>query len=192
MAGSLKQSHTQLTETLIKKAFIRLFSKDGLDKITVSGICSESGISRSTFYQHFDDKYTVLQSIEDMLLEDVKKINQDRNGFSMNPFHTALPGFIDTAQYIADHREYFLPLICSPGEPIFLHRWTLLMQEDFLRQLETDHVLPEENAEITVYSIASAIIGMYEYWLTKEPKLTAEQLAQIGTRVLWSSFYNKK
>lgn len=189
MAGLLKQSHAQLTETLIKKAFIQLFSKDGLDKVTVSGICSASGISRSAFYQHFDDKYAVLESIEDMLLTDIRAINLDRKGFSMNPHHTPLPGFIDTAQYIADHREYFLPLVCAPGEPVFLHRWKVMMQEDFLRQLETDQVLPKENAEIIVYSIASAIVGLYEYWLTKTPELTAGQLAQIGTRVLWSSFY---
>ena len=189
MAGTLSRSHAELTESLIKKAFIQLFSKQSLDKITVNEICRLSGVSRSAFYQHFDDKYAVLESIEDKLLEDVKKLNENMKYFSITPREASMPNFLETIQYISDQKEFFLPLISSPGEAHFLHRWKLLMQEDFLRRLTTDHVLPKENAEIIVYSMTSAIIGMYEYWLTKAPELSARQLAELGTRLLWSSFY---
>lgn len=189
MKNSLTRSHSELTESLIKKAFIQLFTKHGLEKTTVKDICILSGVSRSAFYQHFDDKYAVLESIEDRLLEDVKVLNQNMTYLSFFPRNTSMPNFLETIQYIADQKEYFLPLISSPGDSRFIHRWKSLMQKDFLRRLSTDHVLPKTNADILVYSMASAIIGMYEYWLTKAPHLNAQQLAELGTRLLWSSFY---
>ena len=189
MSSKLVQSHIELTETIIKQAFMKLFAEQPLDKITVSNLCKQSGVSRSAFYQHFDDKYAVLESIEDSLLNDLKALNKEMKSFSIMDEREVMPNFTKTIEYIYDHRAYFTPLISSPGDTLFIHRWKALMQEDFLRRLKTDNALPEKNAEIIVSAMTSAMIGMYEYWLTKNPDLDSEELARLGTRLLWNSFY---
>lgn len=51
----ITKSHLRLNQ-----AFIDLVSQNGFEKITVSDICEKSLVSRSTFYNHFEDKYHLL------------------------------------------------------------------------------------------------------------------------------------
>lgn len=190
MAATLLQSQSELAKTLIKKAFIQLYSKQGIDKITVREICAVSGVSRPAFYRHFDDKYDILEQIETELLTNLKQLNSKYNKFFLTEKDRILPNFAETTQYIYDNREYFIPLITIPGDSRFIHRWKLIMQEDFFHRLTCDNVLPKENAEILTFSMSSSLIGMFEYWLTKETELSPEELALIGTKLLFHSFYH--
>jgi hypothetical protein len=49
------------TKNLIKDSFYQLLEKEDFDKINIKQICSESLIGRSTFYQHYLDKYDLLE-----------------------------------------------------------------------------------------------------------------------------------
>ncbi|MCH4008561.1 hypothetical protein [Companilactobacillus sp.] len=48
------------TTNLIKNSFYDLLSEEDFDKINVKQICQKSLIGRSTFYQHYVDKYDLL------------------------------------------------------------------------------------------------------------------------------------
>ncbi|AUJ30413.1 MAG: TetR/AcrR family transcriptional regulator [Liquorilactobacillus hordei] len=48
------------TERLIKKTFIDLLVQKDLSKITIKEICNIALISKSTFYDHYEDKYALL------------------------------------------------------------------------------------------------------------------------------------
>ena len=52
----------------IESAFLTLYQRDGIDGVSISGICQACGIARSTFYLYFEDKFAVLQGVEDRLL----------------------------------------------------------------------------------------------------------------------------
>ena len=59
---------TDTKEALID-AFIELGSTKPLDKITIGEITDKAGVIRSTFYNHFHDKYEVIEAvIRDRLL----------------------------------------------------------------------------------------------------------------------------
>ena len=49
------------TDELIAEGFKKLARKHPIDKITISQITDEAGIIRSTFYNHFEDKYDLLK-----------------------------------------------------------------------------------------------------------------------------------
>ncbi|HGA0586656.1 TPA: dihydroxyacetone kinase transcriptional activator DhaS [Streptococcus agalactiae] len=57
MASSL------ITKKKIAKSFKRLFISQAFDKISVSDIMEDAGIRRQTFYNHFVDKYALLEWI---------------------------------------------------------------------------------------------------------------------------------
>ena len=48
-------------------ALIHLMKKKTFEEIKVSDICNEALINRSTFYAHFEDKYSLLSSMLDNL-----------------------------------------------------------------------------------------------------------------------------
>lgn len=57
------------TEQAIIDAFNRLIAKYPFEKITVDAIVTEAGISRSTFYRYFKDKYDVMNANYKVLID---------------------------------------------------------------------------------------------------------------------------
>ena len=190
MISRLKESQIELTRTLIKDQFIQLYEKKGLDKVTVNEICKVCEISRSTFYQHFDDKYNLLETIENELLENIRHLNKDMQGIFIRDTKASIPNWIETATYIMEKKDYFRPLILTPGDPRFVHKWNKLIRESYRQRLESDNFMTQNpNQDIILYSMASATIGMYEFWLQYRPDRTPQEIAENGTKLLWSSFY---
>ena len=50
-------------ERVILDVFTRLLEEKDLQKITIKEICEEAHINRSTFYNHFEDVYGVLEKM---------------------------------------------------------------------------------------------------------------------------------
>jgi len=50
-------------EKTILDVFTRLLEEKDLQKITVKEICEDAHINRSTFYNHFEDVYGVLEKM---------------------------------------------------------------------------------------------------------------------------------
>ncbi|MFT8363295.1 MAG: TetR/AcrR family transcriptional regulator [Sporolactobacillus sp.] len=54
----------QKTEKEIRHAFIQLLGEKGFEKLTVHDIATSADINQATFYQHYPDKYALLESCE--------------------------------------------------------------------------------------------------------------------------------
>ncbi|MBN1051797.1 TetR/AcrR family transcriptional regulator [Clostridium botulinum] len=75
----ITKSHLRLNQ-----AFIDLVSQNGFEKITVSDICEKSLVSRSTFYNHFEDKYHLLyfsiHLIKNQIIDSEKSVTDYSKG----------------------------------------------------------------------------------------------------------------
>ena len=54
----------------IKESFISLHSREGYEAMTVSALCKEAGISRGTFYAHYQNVMDVLDEVLDDALKE--------------------------------------------------------------------------------------------------------------------------
>ena len=52
------------TELKIISSFIKLLGASGIERITVSEICAEAGVSKRSFYNHFRDKFDILNKVQ--------------------------------------------------------------------------------------------------------------------------------
>lgn len=191
MNSHLLKQHTEYTKNHIKDTFINLYEKNGLEKLTVSEICKSCNISRPVFYNYFNDKYDLLEDIESELLDNIQQLNAKMPETPFSNNETTIPKWRETARYISDHRNYIRPLICTPGDPLFVHKWNKLIRTDMLKRLQFEK-LPAARQNIIAYAMASATIGLYEYWLQYEPDLSSDKIAEIGSQLLWSSIYKFK
>ena len=55
----------QFTKRAIKDAFMSLLNERPFEKITVKDIIEKCGVSRNTFYYHFQDVYDLMGEILD-------------------------------------------------------------------------------------------------------------------------------
>src|ERR1700746_4022907 len=51
------------TRQLLHRAFTELFREKTFEKITVNDIAERSAVNRATFYDHFPDKFALLEDI---------------------------------------------------------------------------------------------------------------------------------
>lgn len=71
------------TKRLIKDSFYELLGEEDFDKVNVKQICEKSLIGRSTFYQHYDDKYDLLaQEVENYSQKFSEILKKYPGGFS--------------------------------------------------------------------------------------------------------------
>ena len=62
------------TRTAILDACISLIQEKDFQKITVHEIVKEADINRGTFYLHFEDKYDMMNSFENEMIEKIEKV----------------------------------------------------------------------------------------------------------------------
>ena len=65
----MSQQRKTETKDWIKQAFAQLITQFPLDKISVQQLVDKAGISRGTFYLHYQDKYDLNQQLHDETLE---------------------------------------------------------------------------------------------------------------------------
>ena len=61
------------TRRAIHDAFIHLLKTHELEQITIQQIADEADINRATFYKHYEDKYILLETLEDNEMENIRK-----------------------------------------------------------------------------------------------------------------------
>lgn len=61
-----------LTKRLLKESLIKLLKEKDIQKISITELCQEAGINRTTFYSHYGSQYDVLRDMEDTMVLDLQ------------------------------------------------------------------------------------------------------------------------
>ncbi len=72
----------QATIEKIESAFLSLLQTKSIREITVTGICTQAEINRSTFYENYADVFAVTVSISRQIEENVARIPNDDGEFA--------------------------------------------------------------------------------------------------------------
>jgi len=65
-----RKTQIDFSKKTISEAFFRLVQRYDFDKITISQIAAEAGISRATFYRHFDSLESIIEYTSDYFIQD--------------------------------------------------------------------------------------------------------------------------
>lgn len=109
-------SSSKKTRELIKKTFAELMNeKKELNKITVTELVKRAGITKSTFYTHYDDTYDV---INDYQLETIELlVSDDIVLTSIDDIYNYFDKIFDCLQ---KNEEIYKMLLAANGSIIFL------------------------------------------------------------------------
>ena len=66
----MKNRRTFMTKRIIKESLVDMLKRKSMDKITVSALCEEADINRSTFYSHYSDVCDVLEEMKTEFIAD--------------------------------------------------------------------------------------------------------------------------
>ena len=163
------------TKDLLAESFLELAEKKRIDKITITEITSNCGMSQPTFYNHFSDKYDLILWIHTVQVEKV----MSKIGVNDYCWKDTL---LDGAKYYYSQKEYIVnALKHTNGQNSFA---------EYVQNTNINLLTKEVRKKINASRIPSEILAMikiYVYgtvhfmvdWLLGKIKLTPEQMAEI-------------
>ena len=158
------------TEDKIIKSFKKLVNEYSFDKITVTMIAEDVGISRPIFYRHFKDKYDLINWYFDVLAQ----MSFKQMGISL----TLREGLIKKFEFIKGEGQFFAAAFSSESQNCLMeYDYQCIYQFycDIIHKQGADKI-PEE-LEFLLRMYCRGSIAMTVEWATTGMKMSPEQLA---------------
>ena len=157
------------TEKAIMHAFLELLNQHPLDKITVKDIVTACGISRNTFYYHYQDIYDLLRATFDavaelVLQEDVTTWKESLRSCTRFALENRRAVY---HVYRSAHREQL---------ERYLYRVTEERMDRLIRHLTAQMSISEEDVRYLTLFYKCAVVGILLEWLNADMKGDVDRL----------------
>lgn len=176
------------TSRSIMDAFWSLYRDKPIEKITVKAICEKAGCNRSTFYEYYTDSYSVLEDIEEELLDYVRrKLTEKLPASLANSFPEIR---LDTetltplSNMYTEKGEYFSILTGEKGDPYFQYKYKQTVKKLLTQMLDDPAKKFDLSASIVAEFTASALIGAFNCWYPHREEYPAEKYALLLVSLL--------
>ncbi len=151
-------------------ALDRLIDKKDLSEITVTEICNEAEIHRSTFYRYYSLPQDVLDEQVNLILDTA--LENASMHYSEDPYEDTRQKMLVFCQSYYDNR--FLTRLYND-----LSKKTYLYLKHFLHNTSIHNV---EELEENILFISGGLISMFNEWANSNFKKNPETMAEILTR----------
>ncbi len=176
------------TSRSIMDAFWSLYRDKPIEKITVKAICEKAGCNRSTFYEYYTDSYSVLEDIEEELLDYVRrKLTEELPASLANSFpeiRLDTENLTPLSNMYTEKGEYFSILTGEKGDPYFQYKYKQTVKKLLTQMLDDPAKKFDLSASIVAEFTASALIGAFNCWYPHREEYPAEKYALLLVSLL--------
>lgn len=150
---------SDVTKKALADSLKRIMNSTPFERITIQSICDGAQISRRTFYQHFFDKYELLNW---MFLNDYRKQNSGERPDNIWEI------YLNTCRYIYQDQQVYRNALTVTGQNSFRSFCTQLMtpllKENFIHEFKT-----ESESEFFINILTNASWDALYNWLSETP-----------------------
>ena len=182
------QEMRENTSRAIMDAFWSLYRELPIEKITVKAICEKAACNRSTFYEYYIDSYSVLEAIEEELLDFVRRKLTEELPASLAKSFPKIRLDAETLAPLSDmynkRGEYFSILTGEKGDPYFQYKYKQTVKKLLTQMLDDPAKKFDLSASIVAEFTASALIGAFNCWYPHREEYPAEKYALLLVSLL--------
>ncbi|PGC26958.1 TetR family transcriptional regulator [Bacillus pseudomycoides] len=181
------------TEKVIHKVFTQLLNEKNFNQITIKDITTYADINRGTFYLHYQDKYDLLNSCQEKIIDDLKKISAEvekLNIIELYKSKKSIPFLIEMVNYYKNNHILLKVLLKSEHTLKFQKEIQQLMAENIFKlpiAKEKENKLSIPKPYLIAY-IFSAHIGIIQEWFDQGMKEPPEEIANFITQISINGF----
>ncbi|NBD28171.1 TetR/AcrR family transcriptional regulator [Paenibacillus glycinis] len=163
------------TREAIHQALIALMAEKSFEHITINHISEKADLNRGTIYLHFADKYDLLDQCMQARLDAMATFcTLSRPGEEDTDIaRSLLPMF----RYFEEHYAFFSSMLADKGITCFRERLIHMVQNGLIERLLTEASNREARDEVAVQFMASAYVGVVEWWIKHRMPLSPEVMA---------------
>ena len=184
------------TKQLIQTSFMQILEKKPFDTITVGDITKAAKINRGTFYLHYQDKFDLLDQIEQQLFSDLgSHIDELQSRYSAMQTYEKGQEQLAAALFssIKMHAPLLKIFLSNRGRAGFHIRFRDAFTEKVRVNLEKNGSINaslKAPMEYFLSFITSAFLGLIEQWVRNGLDKTPEEMTVLYIDII--SFIQKK
>ena len=176
MAESNKR---QKTKMIIENAMVELLEHESFDQISTVKLTKTAGISRSSFYTHYKDKYDMIEHYQQKLFHKLEyifeKYAQDKRS-----------AIIEVFDFLT--RESLLSVLLTENgtkeiQTFLRHKFQIMLAED-LQERFSSKLLSQVEKEYSDVYLTNAFFGVCQMWIARGKKESPEQMADFLLKML--------
>ncbi|MDR0376493.1 MAG: TetR/AcrR family transcriptional regulator [Spirochaetaceae bacterium] len=178
---------TKFTQKALKDSLIECMKATPIRDIPIKAICAGAEVSRSTFYNYYNDQYDLLREIEEQTFIETDKIIQpyikiapkSRNRAVINLLH-------DILQYIADNSNSIQVLLSENGNSAFQKKYFRNGIEVVRKITEGISIKAQEEraARYGFVFVVAGMLALVQEWLKNGMDTPVPELARTITRLM--------
>lgn len=179
--GNIDSRYDRTEENLLD-AFKILAGKKELDKISVSEITKITGVTRSTFYNHYEDMPSFIEAMESRIVEEIFQIMRS---FKPEGNIQISHKFFDSLCDYIEHNIFLVKILVSPAAYGFIEKALTMFHVYVQSTLEESGKTGLEQEKFS-YALAYAIggvVGILHKWALENCSEEKEKVAGFLTNV---------
>ena len=162
------------TQKVLYNALANLLKAKAFEEIKVSDICSEALINRSTFYDHYNDKYELLVDFinsEKQLLEE--HLNQNEQNLNTKAYYLEMIKLL--LDHIENQKDLYYSILINNRNSIVMDIFMDVITKDVEKRVKNE--LPNKiPSEIITKFYIGAVVNIGMEWLKNNSKYTKEEM----------------
>lgn len=173
----------QKSQEAIKNAFIELMSEKSFDHITIQDISDRANVGRRTIYDHYMDKYDLLEKLIEEHINELRKLCESASELDF------VEGNLIWFEYFERNYSFFSTMLASKGAPAFRNHFLEFVIEELEGEVDvTEGKNQGLSKDLILKFFGAAIVEIVEEWITNglsEPtQVVAEQVGILLDRNL--------
>ena len=177
----------------LRTALIELMEERGLDGLSVNDLCARADLNRGTFYNHFHDKDDLLTTLEDEVIADLERIQEQMQGLTVIDLvryrvrKQPLPFLVNLFDYLREQGDFLHAVTGSGGDIRFAPRLRDSVCANLIQSIlhERYRTNPTPFVQYYVAFYASAYLGVIEHWIETGMQESSEEMALIFMRLFF-------
>ena len=176
------------TPVKLKYGLLKLMESKKFEKICVKELVDYIGVSRGTFYLHYEDIYALVEEIEQELLDLTDTKGHINIPFTTEYYNKPHPILYSALKGILLHQYENCILLGKNGEPSFEGKCKKLFQKNVIEKIFHDNNV-SKNRNLIISYLANGHMALIEQWLFVNPYIPVEEVTIILTRLVFNAFY---
>lgn len=171
------------TKQSLQRAFIELLKDKPLEKITVADLCRQSGITRKTFYLHYDNVPKYFEEFIARLLADLEQAMQKSSNYLKETNYQLEPKMIHLFEHVYNHKDFY-QFIFSSNSNFAYYKMFFERIKAFVKSSVQSQELMDEPIEFIDSFLANAILGVILEWHNEGFQKSIDEMNGILLKLL--------
>lgn len=174
----IRKSELSDSQRKLQEAYLKLAKERPYMDIPVKKLCERAGVARTTFYASYRNTDELLEEIEDSLIFDLLKVNDQMKDHASLADSGGDLFYSNMREFVARNQDELRILLVDRPDARLTEKWKTAVKYHFWE------VLPESSGErndFVLEIIASLAVSIYTYLIKNPEQAQLEGRAVIQT-----------